>query len=416
MHHINWFDKALICLFMIGIYTGFTIQISEKLPFPSTLAGVAGVVLLWRRRNQITSAAFAGLIIVVALYLASVLSATDIRFLPRRMNGLIQLIYSIVIGYALFLTVIQASRHQIAGLFLVLSVVILVGCLLEQYAGLRPVSDAVRKVIYSWRIYYDADLRDLMFYNRVRPKFFASEPSLVNVCFTLFTFVWMVVSPWRWKLVVYVALVGVGFFAMPGPTLLLALLLILPYMLFLASRKAGRLDLGRLLIVACVAAILAGPFIVLAQIMFPVRLAEITSGNDGSFFVRVHGPVLAAFDIFAHYPFAGAGLTGEPFIENEVRNVYQRSAAYSASWGMEFGHHTNANQLFLVALGLPRLGLGLGHNDGHDGLAARARCAQRRLLLNGLGHLGPRRGRLCRTVMLVSALSCRRGRDLAPTS
>ena len=46
----------------------------------------------------------------------------------------------------------------------------------------------------------------------------------------------MVVSPWRWKLVAYVGLVGLGLFAMPGPTLLLMLVLILPYMLFLASR------------------------------------------------------------------------------------------------------------------------------------------------------------------------------------
>ena len=54
-------------------------------------------------------------------------SATDIGFLPRRVNGLIQLTYSIVIGYALFLTVTQASRRQMARLFLVLSLVICSG-------------------------------------------------------------------------------------------------------------------------------------------------------------------------------------------------------------------------------------------------------------------------------------------------
>jgi hypothetical protein len=333
VHHIGWFDMALICLFMIGLYTVFTIQLSAKVPFPSAPAGVAGMILLWRRRNQITTAGFTGFLVVMALYVASVLSATDIRFLPRRVNGLIQLTYSIVIGYALFLTVIQASRRQIARLFLVLSLVIVAGCLLEQYAGFQPVSDAVRKVLYSKGMYAN-DARDLLLYNRVRPKFFASEPSVVSLCYTLFTFVWMVVSPWRWKLVVYVALFGIGLLAIPGPTLLLMLLLILPYMLFLASRKAGRLDFRRLLVVACIATVFAIAFVLLAPVLFPARLAEIAAGNDPSFFYRVQGPAIAAFRIFDLYPVAGAGLTGDPFIENEVTNVYVRSPSYSAGWAV----------------------------------------------------------------------------------
>ena len=41
-------DIALICLFMAGIYTNCTIQLSAKVPFPSVPAGVAGLLLLWR--------------------------------------------------------------------------------------------------------------------------------------------------------------------------------------------------------------------------------------------------------------------------------------------------------------------------------------------------------------------------------
>ena len=331
LHHVGWFDLALICLFLIGIYTNYTIQISDKLPFPSAPSGVAGMILFWRRRHLITPAHVGCLAALVFLYLITILCATNMTFLPRRTRGLIQLTYSIIIGYVLFLTVIQANRRQIAGLFLGFSLVILIGCLLEGHAGLRPLSDAVRKVLYSKGV-YENDLRDVLFYNRVRPKFFASEPASVTFCYTLFTFIWMVVSPWRWKLVFYVGLVGLGLFAMPGPTLLLMLMLVLPYMLFLASRRAGRLDVGRFLAVTCVALLFFGAFVVLAQSLFPVRLEEAMSGNDPSFFYRVRGPALAASDIFARYPFAGAGLTGEPFIEKEVTNVYLRSAGYSASW------------------------------------------------------------------------------------
>jgi hypothetical protein len=331
--HLDWFDMALICLFLVGIYTNYTIQISDKVPFPSAPSGIAGMILFWRRRHRIIPTHLACLAVLVFLYLISILCATNMSFLPRRTNGLIQLTYSIIIGYVLFLTVIKADRRQIAGLFLGFSLVILIGCLLEGHAGLRPLSDAVRKVLYSKGV-YENDLRDILFYNRVRPKFFASEPASVTFCYTLFTFLWMVVSAWRWKLVLYVGLVGLGLFAMPGPTLLLMLILVLPYMLFLASRRAGRLDVGRFLAFTFVALLFFGAFVVLAQSLFPVRLEEAMSGNDPSFFYRVRGPALAAFDVFAHYPFAGAGLTGEPFIENEVTNVYLRSAGYSASWAV----------------------------------------------------------------------------------
>ena len=328
---LDWLDCALICLFLLGLYTNYTIQISAKVPFPSLPSGIAGMLLLWRRRDLIRPAHLAGLVGVLALYLISILCATNIEFLPRRTNGLIQLAYSITIGYALFLTVTQGTRQQIARLFLGFSLVILIGCLLEAYAGLRPVSDAVRNVLYSKGI-YENDLRDVLFYGRVRPKFFASEPASVTFCYTLFTFIWMVVSPWRWKLPIYVGLIALGLFAMPGPTLLLMLLLMLPYMLFLASRRRGRLDPARFMVVACVALLFLGAFVVLAQSLFPVRLEEITSGNDPSFFYRVRGPALAGLQTMAHYPFAGAGLTGEPFIENDVTNFYVRSAGYSAGW------------------------------------------------------------------------------------
>ena len=42
--------------------------------------------------------------------------------------------------------------------------------------------------------------------------------------------------------------------------------------------------------VACVAVIFFGAFVVLAQSLFAVRLEAITSGNDPSFFYRVRGP------------------------------------------------------------------------------------------------------------------------------
>ena len=328
---LDWLDVALIVIFLIGLYTNYTIMVSQKVPFPSIPSGVAGLLLLWRRRNSITPRALAGLMAVLLLFLASVLLTVNVSYLQRHSNGLIQLTYSILIGYGLFLTVVWASRRQMAGLFLAFTLVILAGCLLETYAGLRPISDAARKVLYSKGV-YENDLRDLLFYNKVRPKFFASEPASVTFCYTLFTFLWLVVSEWRWKLLGYLGLVAAGLTAMPGPTLLLLLLLLLPYLLFLDSRRGGRLDVGRFLVVTLAAIVFVCAFAFLAQTLFPHRLEAVTSGNDPSFFYRVQGPALAGIDIMNRYPIAGAGITGEPVIEREITNLYIRSRYYSAGW------------------------------------------------------------------------------------
>ena len=329
---LDWLDCALICLFLLGLYTNYTVQISAKVPFPSAPAGIAGLILLGEDGTRSSPRDSPGFIGVVALYLFSVLCAPNIAFLPRRTNGLIQLTYSITIGYALFLTVTQGTRRQIAGLFLGFALVILVGCLLEGHAGFRPVSDAVRNIIYKQGI-YENDLRDTLFYGRVRPKFFASEPASVTFCFALFTFIWMVISTWRWKLVAYVGLVGVGLFAMPGPTLLLMLVLILPYMLFLTSRarQAGWIS------AACCWSPALRRFSwsrssCWPSPCFPRASNEVMSGNDPSFFYRVQGPALAGLDAIGRYPFAGNELTGEPFFEREVTNLYLRSPFYSARW------------------------------------------------------------------------------------
>lgn len=326
-------DFALIVVFLIGIYTNYTIPISKNVPFPSAPAGVAGLILLWRRRDQISLRAFTGFTAVLALYAVSVLIAPDLTWLPRRTNGLIQLTYSLVIGYALFLTVTMGSRKQIAALFLICALVLAIGCLLETYGGLRPVSDAVRRVLYS-RGLYDGDQRDILYYDRVRPKFFASEPASVTFCYTLFTFSWFVVSRWRWKWAFYLALFGLGVLAMPGPTLLLMLALLVPYLLFLMPRQGGRLSLARMLPLAALAAVSIAVFFIVASVAFPQRSQDARAGDDPSTFYRVRGPIIAGIDIMKTYPIAGAGLTGEPFIEGRVTNLYIRSPYYSARWAV----------------------------------------------------------------------------------
>ena len=330
---LDLLDSALITLFLLGLYLGVALQVTPKVPLTCAPSGVAGMIMLWRRRDEINPRHLAGLLAVVTVYLCSVLAASDYAFLSKRFTGLLQLTYSLVIAYAMFLTLVHGERRQIARILLTFAVLILVGCLLETYTGLRQLSDAVRERIYEAGVVYDADLRDQILYGRIRPKLFTSEPSAVTFAYTHYCAVWLVVSPWRWKLPVYLGLIAMALVVLPGPTLVLMLLLTIPYLIFLAGAQPGRRPQATRLIGAlALSALLVGVTIVLGKTFFAERLDELASGRDASFFYRFTGPMLVAFDTFRHYPWAGAGLTGEPFIADNVLNVYMNSPSFQAAW------------------------------------------------------------------------------------
>lgn len=348
-------DLALLVLFLLGIYTGYELRLAPEIPIPATVSGAAGLILLWRRRNDVATTHVAGLMAVALVYLGSILSAADYSFLAKRFTGLVQLVYSLVIAYALFLTILRARRDRLAGLFLGFCVAILVGCVLEVHTPLRAVSDAVRNQIYSFGI-YASDLRDELLYGKIRPKLFTSEPSAVTFAYTLFAFGWLVASRWRWKLVAYLGLLAGGLMTMPGPTLLLLLPLLGIYYLGPLGPDQNPRDnrLGRWMkagVLGCAGAI---AFAILATAVYGERFGQVSSGSDPSFFYRVIGPALTAFDTIARHPWAGAGLTGENFIASDMLNVFVRSPHFSAAWKFDRAAEVLTNYFWLhwIYLGL----------------------------------------------------------------
>ncbi len=328
---LDLLDCGLVILFLVGLYLGVAIQITEKVPLTCAPSGFAGLWMLWRRRNEIRQSHLAGLLLVLLVFLGSILSADDVNWLGKRTTGLLQLTYSIVIAYGMFLTLVRADRSQIAAILLTFCLAIIAGCALEQWGGLRPLSDFVRGKLYNNGYIYDADLRDEILYGRIRPKLFTSEPSAVTFAYTHYCAVWLAVSAWRYKYLVYCGLLGLAIIVLPGPTLMLMLLLATPYLLFLAggerrnspSRMAGAIVISGLVILV---AYVGG------KVLFAERLHDLQSGKDASFFYRFTGPMLVAFDMFKHHPWAGSGLTGEPYIADRVLSVFMNSASFQSAW------------------------------------------------------------------------------------
>jgi hypothetical protein len=284
---LDLLDSVLVTIFLLGLYLGVALKITSTIPLTCAPSGFAGLILLWRRRDQIDPRHLAGLLIVITVYLCSVLAASDYAFLGKRFTGLLQLTYSMVIAYAIFLTLVHGERRQIAGILLCFCIAIIIGCLLENYAGLRPLSDAVRQRLYDAGVVYDADLRDEILYHRIRPKLFTSEPSAVTFAYTFYGALWFVISPWRWKPLAYLGLIAMALVVLPGPTLGLMLLLTVPYLIFLAGARPGqRPSATRLIGALALSAVLIGMAIVLGRTFFAARLDQLANGDDASFFAR----------------------------------------------------------------------------------------------------------------------------------
>ena len=328
---MDTFDAFLLVIYLLGLYLGVALQITQKIPLTCAPSGLAGLVMLWRRRNDMRQRELAGLLLVIVMFIASIFSASDITFLDKRFTGLVQLVYSLVIGYAVFLTMTHGDRDRIAAILLAFCLTIMVGCLLEEYGGLREISDKVRGLLYNPGVVYDADLRDEILYGRVRPKLFTSEPSAVTFAYTHFSSVWLVLSRSRYKYLIFTGLLGLALVVLPGPTLMLMVLLAVPYGIFLAG-GARRNSPSRLIGAAVASALVLTVTVIAGQTIFAERLHQLQAGQDASFFYRFTGPMLVAFDMFHVHPWAGSGLTGEPYIADRVLTVFNNSAQFSSAW------------------------------------------------------------------------------------
>lgn len=322
-------DYALIFLLLVGIYLEVAVYLSPTIPIPSVLAGAAGMVLIWRRRDEFTARQLAAFLGVVLVLVVACLAAPDLSYLPKRMTGLIQMVYSLVIAFALFLTLIRAERPILARILFGMCVVILVGAQLEAIPFVRGISDGARNILYRSGI-YESDLRDVIFYGKVRPKFFTSEPSSVTFAFTLFSLAWFLASEHRYRLPIFAMLLGVSQLIIPGPTTLLAGLAAGLSYLMLPGRD-GRKPANRGMMIA-ISGIATIVVLAAGSFLYAERLETIMEGRDPSFFYRVIGPALVGTEVLMRHPLTGIGLTSEQFGADLAMNVFVQSPLYSSAW------------------------------------------------------------------------------------
>jgi hypothetical protein len=350
-------NRWLVFFYLLGLYLGVAAKLPGGIPVPAVLVGIAGALLVLKNAGRVAERHLVPIVAVLVLYLLSVLTAPNYAYLGERFKGFIQLSYSLVLGYGLYLAMTRHSRIELARVLLFFCLTILIGCALENYTGFRGISDAVRNRLFESGI-YESDIRDQYLYGRIRPKLFTSEPSAVTFAYTLFAFAWYVLAHTRLKLLVYVALLTGGYWLMRGPTLLLGFALIPAYEVLLSSRRGpigdARLDLPRATVALMLTAVLVVAALFAGSVLYAERIEDIVAGRDVSFFARVIAPLLTAIVIVGEYPLTGAGLTGWEFIEPTVQQIYTTAPTFSLDYRFGSAAHAITNYFWLhwIYLGL----------------------------------------------------------------
>jgi hypothetical protein len=350
--------RILSLIYLAGIYTNVHLYIGGNLVVPTYWAGFAGAALLIINIRKVEITHFLPLtwLLLIAWFSMAVHGIDN--FTMERVKGFLQLSYSIILSYALFLELSGWRRSDLRKLFYAISLALIFGCLLENHTALKEVSDAFRHSVFSEYL-YEASSRDAQLFGRDRPKLFTAEPSFVGVSILFFLSTWVSLS--RPGLLTYlqaVALCSLAIYATGSPFLILFFIPILPVihlLLFEGGIEGLAQNLSRrkiiayiLLLLGCLAVVtIAG-----TTLLAPRLQAAIAGG--GSAAIRLLAPPLITLDALQEDLLWGMGIAAKEAFEHITfdRLYYQFNVTYLKDMDNVADFITNAFWLHWIYFGL----------------------------------------------------------------
>lgn len=187
----------LLLFILFCIYTEISLELSEGKVLPAfPFVFLIPALILWLRkvvrRSDLILLCQVGIILV-----ASVVFSKGVSYWPAKAVGVLQMMVSVLGGLLLFRLTTSLSIKSVDRVLMIICVALLLGAVLEVAGLLKDISDCFRGWAYNvggYRV-YDNDLRDIRLTDNVRPKFFASEPSLLGIGFMVFINGWFLLRP-----------------------------------------------------------------------------------------------------------------------------------------------------------------------------------------------------------------------------
>jgi hypothetical protein len=317
-----WLTSFLVFLVYVGFHTGIALAPGGTLLAPYIVCFTAAVGILLINPGEVRFrlvwiyVALAGILLAMAI----ITSRTD-DALPHHILSSGIFLYSLLIAYAAFAGLSAMGMRRTSVLFLGIALVLIAGSFLEAHAGLKPLTDAARNFLNSWRQdqVYDNNLRDISVYGGVRPSFLASEPSILGISTGYAILFWFLSgrSFTVWRISGAAILTGTAFVIIRSPTILVCWFI--AAMFFMT-------ELGRTRTIPRSRVIAAGIVTLAAILITPIIIAANTVyGQLASFYEREIGPPLVTAEVLRSQPLFGTGFGGSQSLIQSGQTVYSKA-------------------------------------------------------------------------------------------
>lgn len=316
-------NAGIVAMHFIAMYIELSIYSNGLLIFPyagSSLLAIAGGIL---NRSAIKS----GHISLIAFMILTVLLSTLIAsmggdvILFEFLRSFTQFVVALISAYCVFIAAILASRRRMVILFSLLLSAIVAGAFAERFAAVRAFSDAFRALLYPQNLLYSDDVRDVISYGALRPRFLTREPSLVGIgaglLISMIFLLWKVSAFFRVLGALLVAFICI--IVMRSPTILFFVMIV--FFGTFAFRASSGFRISWIYMTVIIMSFMIPVFIFIYVIgLSGVAGTAILGG--GSYVIRTFGPPLIWVETLKSHAFFGLGLGSFDALLPIARNAY----------------------------------------------------------------------------------------------
>ena len=322
-------------------YLELPVSLTEQIYIPSfstfiiLLIAAALARPAWRRRDV------TALLFLIAIFAATAVFGGDASQTGQRFKGLLQASVSAAGGIMLLRLIELIPARRLSAIFSVYTLVLVGGAALE-VAGLLGISNDFRNSVYKVGGYaaYSADDRDLALGSFIRPKFFASEPSLLALGYFVAVNCWLMLRPSTRRFTIVGALTFLMAVIANSPIIYLSGALSIA--IWTRSRSSGGIAILYVLTGVVLLATAITPALPSLEGRFGALLSDETNYSVTSENLRLKFPFISVVDTLKHYPLFGLGIGGKRTLEY--------ISSIGLGWEYAFGNNNVATLLMYFGL------------------------------------------------------------------
>jgi hypothetical protein len=309
--------KWLLMYLAFNIYTELPFDLGNGKVLPGYPYLLSMPLVFYMIRKSIKRFDLALTFKIGAILVASVLFSSGLEYWQYKLVGVLQTSVSVIAGVILFRLVTSTTHHTIEKVMLFSWIILLAGSTLEVAGPLIEVSDTFREWAYQSGGYgvYSNDKRDLNLVGWIRPKFFASEPSLLAIGFMVFVNGWFLLWPTRRRFLVVMLSSCFAIFIIGSPVVYLSIFVTFNILFCLIQWQRIVLSTRILLWIGIISAFIIICGVIIQSEIISKRFAienfgEHVGGNTSEN-IRLYLPYMTAIAVIKASPFFGVGISGK---------------------------------------------------------------------------------------------------------